>query len=448
MDTFSVPSDALHIIDVLHSAGEEAYIVGGCVRDLLLGLTPYDWDITTSATPEKVKSLFRRTIDTGIEHGTVTVMMDKIGYEVTTYRVDGEYEDYRRPKEVVFSRNLSEDLLRRDFTINAMAYNPYEGLVDPYGGLQDLESKLIRCVGNAMDRFNEDALRMLRAIRFSAKLGFVIESNTYQAIQKLASLIVHVSVERIQVELTKTLLSNEPEKIRELVNCGLIDFIFPEFHPIIGLEQKNPYHRKSVDEHTYETLNYVRPESRLRWTMYLHDVGKGYVKSTDSQGVDHFYGHQKISSEIANKFLKKMHFDNKTIEGVTKLVLVHDERINADERSVRRAMSRIGVDFFEDFLEIKEADIKGQSFEYIESNLAYISEIRNIYTKICFEKQCLSIKDLAVNGRDIIALGFENGKIIGDLLNELLEYVLEEPSRNTLSELKSQVLKIMKERHL
>lgn len=446
MNTFSVPSDALHIIDMLHNAGEEAYIVGGCVRDLLLGLTPYDWDITTSATPEKVKSLFKRTIDTGIEHGTVTVMMDKTGYEVTTYRVDGEYEDYRRPKEVVFSRNLSEDLLRRDFTINAMAYNPYEGLVDPYGGLQDLEARLIRCVGNALDRFNEDALRMLRAIRFSAKLGFDIEIKTYDAIKELASLINHVSVERIQVELTKTLLSDQPEKIRELVNCGLIGFIFPEFQTIVGLTQNNPYHRKSVDEHTYETLNYVRPEARLRWSMYLHDVGKGYTKTTDQQGIDHFYGHQKISSDISNRFLKKMHFDNKTIDGVTKLVLVHDERINVDERSVRRAMSRIGIDFFEDFLEIKEADIKGQSFEYVESNLSYLEAVRKIYKKISDEKQCLTIKDLALNGRDIIALGFENGKIIGEILNDLLEFVLEEPSRNTPIDLQKRVIEIKNER--
>lgn len=446
MITFNVPKQALYILEELHDSGEEAYIVGGCVRDLLLGFIPHDWDITTSATPNKVKQIFKRTIDTGIEHGTVTVMLDKEGFEVTTYRIDGDYEDYRRPKEVQFSRNLSEDLLRRDFTINAMAYNPYEGIVDLYGGIKDLEAKCIRCVGNPTDRFTEDALRMLRAIRFSAKLGFTIEADTYQAIKELAHLITHVSAERIQIEMTKTLMTQEPDKIRELVDCHLMEYIFPEFMTIVGLTQNNPYHRLTVDKHTYESLTHIEAQVRLRWTMYLHDIGKGSTKTTDDHGIDHFYGHPKVSSELANRFLKQLHFDNKTIDDVTKLVLIHDEKVDLNERAVRRSMSRIGVDYYSDFLKIKKADINSQSVEFIEKHLAYVDELYALYEKIQAASHCLTIKDLAVNGRDLIMIGFENGKIIGEVLQMLLDFVLDNPESNTRDLLLKFAVQIKKER--
>jgi len=445
MVEFNIPKGALNILKVLHDAHEEAYIVGGCVRDIVLGAIPYDWDITTSATPDKVKALFKRTIDTGIEHGTVTVMIQNIGYEVTTYRIDGDYEDFRHPKDVQFSSQLSEDLLRRDFTINAMAYNPYVGIVDLYGGLQDLEAKSIRCVGNPYDRFNEDALRMLRAIRFSAKLGFEIEPTTYQAITDLAHNIVHVSAERIQIEMTKTLISNQPEKIREMVNCHLIDHIFPEFKTIVGLTQHNPYHRKTVDEHIYESLTYVNPTPILRWTMYLHDIGKGFTKTTDEEGRDHFYGHQRISSEIANKLLKKLHFDNRTIEDVTKFVLIHDEKPQLTERSIRLSVSKIGIDYYNDYLDIREADIRSQSYEYMEEHLKETVLIREIFMHIKETQQCLTIKELAVNGRDIISLGIENGKIIGEILQRLLEFVLDEPKNNVKEVLLAKAVQLKSE---
>jgi len=444
MIKFELPKDVQFILNRLHDAGEEAYVVGGCVRDMLLECEPYDWDITTSATPEYVKSLFNKTIDTGISHGTVTVLVNNEGYEVTTYRVDGIYEDYRRPKEVMFTRSLSEDLLRRDFTINAMAYNENEGIIDLYEGVNDLEHKIIRCVGEASERFNEDALRMLRAVRFSAKLGFKIEEKTYTAIKTYAHLIQHVSAERIQVEMTKILISDYPEKIKELSICGLIDFIIPDFKAVIGLVQNNPYHKFTVDDHIYNSLRFVPNLVHLRWTMYLHDTGKGFTRTTDENGIHHFYGHQKVSEEIAKKALKSLKFDNKTYNQVTKLIRFHDDRFNTTKKAVRKAVSRIGIDYFDDLLLIKEADIKSQHHSFEVGNLAKLKEIRLLYEEILEDDECLSVKDLSINGNDLLELGVLEGKDIGRTLKMLLERVLEQPELNN----RETLLKIVKETRL
>ncbi len=443
MKKFDVPKDVKYILARIHEANEEAYIVGGCVRDLLLGIEPSDWDVTTSATPERVKKLFDRTIDTGLSHGTVTVMINKENYEVTTYRIDGKYEDYRRPKDVLFTRNLKEDLLRRDFTINAMAYNENEGVIDMYSGLEDLNHKVIRCVGNANDRFREDALRMLRAIRFSAKLGFDIENETYQAISKLAHLIKHISLERVNIELTKTLVSIDPEKMRELVNTGLIQYIIPEFMNIVDMDQNNPYHRFTVDEHSYECIKNIPPIPALRWTMYLHDLGKSETKTTDEKGIDHFYKHPINSERLARVILKRLKFDNRTIDKVSILVKYHDDRFLVTKKSVRKAINRIGIDNFEDFLLVKESDIKGQSFEFMDKHLLELKQIKELYQSIIKDGECLEIKDLTINGNDIIKLGVKNGKEVGVILNRLLEMVLEEPSLNTKENLSKLTIKLM-----
>jgi len=437
MKIINIPSDVTEILNLIQNSGEEAYVVGGCVRDALLGTSPHDWDITTSATPKQVKALFKRTVDTGLSHGTVTVLLNDESYEITTYRIDGKYEDYRRPKEVTFTRSLSEDLLRRDFTINAMAYNETEGIIDLYNGREDLEKQIIRCVGKPRDRFNEDALRMLRAIRFSAKLGFLIEVGTYKAIKELAHLIKHISSERIQVELTKTLISPNPEKIKEIATCGLIQYIIPEFSEVVGLEQNNPYHKFSVDNHMYESLRYVKAEPHLRWTMYLHDIGKGFTKTTDEKGIDHFYSHPVVSEKIAAKTMKNLKFDNKTYDRVTKLIRFHDDRFNSDKKAVRRAISRIGVEYFDDLLLIKEADIKSQHHDYEDENLDKLKEIRDLYEEILEDNECLGIKDLAVNGHDLKLEGITEGKQIGESLKYLLGKVLENPEVNDKRQLLS-----------
>lgn len=428
---FRIPEDVSLILNRMHQAGYEAYIVGGCVRDMLLNIEPKDWDITTSATPMQTKELFYKTIDTGIEHGTVTVMLHEEPYEITTYRIEGKYNDHRRPSNVEFTRNLAEDLLRRDFTINAMAYNEEEGLIDLYNGKEDLENHIIRCVGIADERFQEDALRMLRGIRFAARLGFDIEANTYQAIKKQGHLIKFVSEERIQVELTKTLISKEPEMMSKLVETGLIHYVIPEFEDIVGLLQENPYHYLTVDMHTYEALNHVPPQAVLRWSVYLHDIGKAATKSVDESHIAHFYGHPKVSSEIAKKVLKRLKFDNKTIKVVSHLVQEHDRVIQPEPKSVRRSLKIIGVDNFKSWLIIKYADIMAQHPNKREDTLGKLEAVRKVYEQVIASDACLSVKDLAIGGNDLIQAGIKPGKMIGEILNMLVDLVIEEPELNS-----------------
>lgn len=427
---FELPQDVKYIVNTIISHGYEAYIVGGCVRDILLGVEPSDYDITTSAEPYEIKKIFKKTIDTGLQHGTVTVMLHREGYEVTTYRIDGKYEDYRRPKEVSFTRSLAEDLLRRDFTINAMAYNDADGLVDMYQGREDLQRKRIRCVGVPDERFNEDALRMLRAIRFSAKLGFEIEKDTYASISHNKKLIKHVSMERIQVELNKTLLSPHPEYMEELVKTGLANEILPEFLHIVKVEQSNPYHMYDVDIHTYEGLKVIPPTIPLRWAFYLHDIGKGLTKTTDEKGIDHFYGHQKVSVDLAKGILKRLRFDNKNFKKIITLIEFHDERPELSKRAVRRLLHRMGDENFLEWYEVKKADIKAQHIKKQKESLATLEKVMELYKEIQRLNECVQMKDLQVNGKDLIEIGIQNGKEIGATLQYLLEKVIENPEYN------------------
>lgn len=429
--TIQLPGKVKCIIDTLEEAGFEAYAVGGCVRDSILGRKPEDWDITTSASPWQVKQLFPVTVDTGIKHGTVTVLIGHEGFEVTTYRIDGEYEDRRHPKEVVFTPDLLEDLKRRDFTINAMAYNEKKGLVDAFGGAGDLEQGRIRCVGNPTDRFTEDALRLMRAVRFAAQLGFSIEEHTKAAIPPLAGNLSDISAERIQVELVKLLVSGHPEELRTLYETGMTRVFFPEFDEMMATPQNNLHHCYNVGDHTIAALGYVRADKALRLTMLLHDIAKPVCKSVDEEGIYHFYGHPERGAQMAKEILQRLKFDNNTIGKVTALIRWHDHRPKLEEASVRRAIHRVGPEQYPALFEVKYADTMAKNQYKREEKLAYLAEYRRIYQEILEKKQCLGLKDLAVNGKDLIQLGIEPGKELGTTLEQLLGHVLDHPEDNT-----------------
>lgn len=435
----ALPEKVSFIINTLMRAGYEAYAVGGCVRDVMLNRTPMDWDITTSAKPHEVKQLFGHTIDTGILHGTVTVMLEQEGFEVTTYRIDGEYEDARHPKEVSFTSDLLEDLKRRDFTINAMAYNDTQGLVDAFDGVGDLKRGIIRCVGRATERFSEDALRMLRAVRFSAQLGFVLEEETRAAIVELAPNIAKVSAERIQMELVKLLTSNHPEEIRTAYETGLTAVFLPEFDCMMETAQNNPHHCYTVGEHTLMALQGVEADKVLRFTMLLHDVAKPVCRTTDENGTDHFYGHPQKGSEMARMILRRLKFDNDTTDRVSALVRWHDDNPELSPRSVRRAISRIGLERYPALFAVKRADTLAQSMYRREEKLKYLHDYEMLYQEVMEKQQCLTIKQLAVTGSDLIEAGMQPGKEIGSVLKQLLELVLEDPELNTKEKLLKQV---------
>ena len=439
-----MPQAVREIIETLESAGYEAFAVGGCVRDAVLGRIPADWDITTSAMPEEVKALFARTIDTGIQHGTVTVMVDHVGYEVTTYRIDGEYEDARHPKEVSFTSNLVEDLKRRDFTINAMAYNDRAGIVDEFDGIGDLERGVIRCVGNPLDRFGEDALRMLRAVRFSAQLGFVIDEETKAAIQELAPNLEKISAARIQVELVKLLTSDHPDYLREAYETGITAIVLPEFDAIMKCEQKDALHEESVGEHTLRSLLNVEADKVLRLTMLFHDFGKPMTHSKSEEGVTRFFGHPDVSSELSKEIMRRLKFDNDTTDKVKKLTAVHDLFVKNAPNRVRRCMSKVGKELFPYFLKVRRANILAWKEDAQEKALSELLELETIYEGILEREECVCIKELSVDGKDLMAEGVKQGKQIGEILSDLLEIVLEEPEKNK----KETLLSYVKETYL
>jgi len=430
-----IPEDVQNIIIRLNMEGYEAYVVGGCVRDSILGKEPKDWDITTNSLPHNTKALFDKTIDTGLKHGTVTVVINDENYEITTYRIDGEYSDNRRPDRVEFTTSLKDDLSRRDFTINALAYNPDLGIMDFFGGTEDLNKKVIRAVRNADKRFKEDALRMLRAIRFSAQLDFQIESNTLKAISENKDLINNISPERIRDELTKILVSPNPHKLLLLHDTGLLKFILPEFENCIGVQQNNPYHMYNVCDHTISAVSNIDDDKILRWTMMLHDIGKPITKSTDSSGIDHFYGHQKVSMDLSFNILKRLRFDNKSINIILKLVQYHDMTINREDTSIKSALRIMGKELFFMLLKVKEADMRAQNVIYLEPRLDELDKIKSLAEKIINANQCYNLDTLAINGDHLIELGVKHGKHIGIILNKLLDMVIESPELNTYSKL-------------
>lgn len=433
--TIILPEAVAYIIHTIEASGYEAYAVGGCIRDSMLGRIPNDWDITTSALPSEIKTIFPYTFDTGIRHGTVTVMINHVGYEVTTYRIDGIYEDSRHPKEVSFTSNLVEDLKRRDFTINAMAYNDREGIVDVFDGMGDLERGIIQAVGDPMERFTEDALRMMRAVRFAAQLGYRIEDATKQAVKRLAGRISNISAERIQAELVKLVTSPHPDWIRLLYETGISEVIMPEFDAVMEATQNNPHHCYTVGEHILHSMQYIPDgESRLkflRFAMLFHDFGKACTKTTDENGIDHFHGHAAVSADMAKNILRRLKFDNETIETVYKLVYYHDYKIEEGAKYVRRAINRMGEDIFPLILKIKRADFLAQSDFEREKKEQSLAKITALYEEILQKGECISLKTLALTGNDLIAEGIRPGKQLGEILNRMLSHVMDFPAHNT-----------------
>lgn len=429
--TILLPEKVRYIINTITKAGYEAFAVGGCIRDSILGQIPDDWDITTSASPHQVKRLFAWTLDTGIKHGTVTVMLDKEGFEVTTYRIDGDYEDGRHPKEVTFTSSLIEDLKRRDFTVNAMAYNDQTGLVDAFEGIKDLNAGIIRCVGSPRERFSEDALRILRAVRFSARLGYEIEPQTLDAIRELAPNLIHVSAERIQAELTRLVVSPHPENFKIAYETGITRIILPEFDACMKTEQNNPHHCYSVGEHILKSMQEISPDKILRLAMLFHDIGKPLTQTVDENGIHHFHGHPAVSEKIAGSVLKRLKFDNHTISMVTGLVKYHDQKVLPEPKYVRRAILRMGEDIFPLLYDVKLADLRAQSNFQRREKEENLDAVYQIYRQIMDEGQCVSLKTLAISGRDLIDhTGMKPGRELGETLQNLLDMVIEDPSLN------------------
>lgn len=429
----TIPKHAQTIIQTLNKNGFEAYVVGGCVRDSILGLSPADWDITTSARPEQVKALFSKTIDTGIKHGTVTIMIGKEGYEVTTYRIGGTAED-PDALAVTFADNLKEDLAHRDLSINAMAYHPTEGIIDFSDGLVDLKKNVIRCVGNPADRIKEDPLRMFRIIRFAAKFNFTIDPATIVAIKTHHQLLANVSKERINTELLKLLMSDHPEMIRLAYETGLTSVFFPEFDDMMATPQNNPHHCYNVGEHTIHAMLGVPNNPILRLTMLFHDIAKPATRTTDEYGIDHFHNHYKVGSDMTKVIMKRLKFDNNSINLVSSLVYYHDTRfqdaMTSGRRQLRKVLSKVTPTLFPYLLDVMQADLLAQSEYMRQEKLAALEEARMAFKEIIAAKDCLSLKEMKINGNDLKAMGITDGKTIGHILKTLLQMILENPELN------------------
>ncbi|MBQ3225653.1 MAG: CCA tRNA nucleotidyltransferase [Clostridia bacterium] len=434
-----LPEKVRFVLDTLTAAGYTAYAVGGCVRDSILGRTPGDWDITTSALPKQIKSVFPKTIDTGLAHGTVTVREGGESFEVTTYRIDGEYHDSRHPDSVTFTDNITEDLARRDFTINAMAYNEAAGLIDPFGGEADLKKGVIRCVGEPEKRFSEDALRMLRAVRFAAQLGFHVLPETAKAMEQAKEGICSVSAERIRDELSKTVLAEDCEQaFRILYGTGILDLILPELAELFRTSQNIKYHLYDVGTHTLLVTNHVPKTPALRFAALFHDLGKPEKRTVDEHFITHFKGHADVSLRLVENILKRLKFDNKTADKIKRLVKYHDREIVLTKKAVKRAVLDVGEDIFLDLLDLKRGDCMGQNPLHTSYRLALYDEIEQIYRECKADEEAFSLSDLALGGNDLIALGYQ-GKAIGILLSRLLDRVLEFPEENE----KEALLKIL-----
>ena len=432
-----IPDEVKYIIDTLEANGCESYAVGGCVRDSILGVEPKDWDICTPALPEQTIKCFEQQhhiIETGLRHGTITLILNHKPFEITTYRIDGIYSDNRRPDKVGFVNDLKTDLSRRDFTINAMAYNPQKGLTDFFDGEKNLKSGIIKCVGDADKRFQEDALRIMRAMRFASVLGFEIDKNTSKAMLENKKLLKNISVERIAVELNKMITG---KNIKETLtrHILIITEIIPEILPMIGFQQNNPWHYLDVWQHTLTALVNSPADVILRLTMLFHDIGKPdcYTQSEDKTG--HFYGHPQISRDMARKILRRLKYDNNTVETVTQLILYHDAEIQPQKKHIKKWLNKIGEEKFRRLLEVKKADNKAQSINLAQKKLAILNNIEFLLNEIIEQKQCFSLKDLAVNGRDLIDIGIAEGSRIGVILNRLINMVIDEKTENDKTKL-------------
>lgn len=429
---------------MIEDAGYEGYIVGGCVRDALMGLAPHDYDITTSALPDEVKGVFKeyKVIETGIKHGTVTVLMEGFPLEITTFRVEGEYLDGRRPSSVAFTRNLKEDVARRDFTMNAMAMDVRGEVYDYFGGREDLKDGIIRAVGEATTRFEEDALRIMRALRFASVTGFEIEAATADALFECKEMLTRISAERIREELVKLLLGKDAKSVL-LKYWDVLTVIVPELAPMKGFEQKNKWHIYPVHEHTAVAVHSAPLDEALRVTMLLHDIGKPKCFSIGDDGEGHFYGHANVSVDMAREILSRLKFDNETRDRVLRAIKYHDVQIESAPKQVKRALNKYTVEGFLDLISVKRADNLAQNPE-LAIRQEYLDQLVSIAEEILKEEACFSLKNLEVNGSDLIALGVKPGKEIGILLDELLEAVIEEKIPNDRAKLLEFAQKIKK----
>lgn len=444
METFKIPEHAGFILDRLEAAGYEAWCVGGCVRDSLLGLPPADWDVSTNALPAEIEKCFQdcRVIETGVRHGTVTVLIGRDAVEVTTYRADGDYRDHRHPERVQFSSSLEDDLSRRDFTVNALAYHPDQGLKDPFGGIADLNRKLLRCVGDPERRFEEDALRILRCLRFSAVLGFSIEEKTGAALLKKRRLLTLISHERVREELSKLLCGqNAAEVLRSYPDVLFV--VLPELAPMLHCAQENPYHRFTVWEHTLHALSAPPRVKELRWAVLLHDCGKPKAKFYGADGVAHFYAHEKESAAIAEGILDRLRFSKAEKEKILALVRRHGEIAPLSERRVKRLINELGKEGLFLLLDLMEADLKAQAEHLFAQRIGAIDQSRRTAEEILSREDCLNLKDLEINGRDLLDLGFSPGPKLGAALNTLLEQVLDGALENRRTVLLEQAKKFL-----
>ena len=446
----NIPADANELIHTLQNNGHSAYIVGGCVRDSILGRIPHDYDICTSATPSEMLEIFkdRKIIETGLQHGTVTVVVNGEPYECTTFRIDGIYSDNRRPDTVTFTDKLVEDLRRRDFTINAMAYNDEEGLIDPFNGMRDIEYKKIDCVGSAKDRFGEDALRILRAIRFAAQLEFTIMPGTDWEIHKQYKNLENISIERINSEFCK-IASSDDFCVELLLYKDVFSLFIPELKDMFDFPQNNPWHIWDVFRHTIHAVEYCDSDDLVvRLAVFFHDFGKPHSYQDGEDGIRHFKGHGKVSADMTDSIMKRLRFDNETKNNVVELVYYHDATFEVGKKYVKRWLNKIGGKQFRRLLQVKKADNKAQNLELSSVRIKELSEIEALIDEVLQEDECFSLKDLAVNGKDLIGVGYKSGKELGNTLNKLLQLVIDGDCPNEKEKLLQEAESLWMERRM
>ena len=426
---FKIPSPVTALMSRLEQAGFATYLVGGCLRDSLLGNVPTDWDLATAALPQQVQALFSdaRVIETGLQHGTVTVILDDVQMEVTTFRKDGVYADHRRPEQVSFTDHITEDLARRDFTVNAMAYSPAGGLSDPFGGRCDLQNKILRAVGDPIRRFEEDALRILRLVRFSATLGFAVEEETAAAAIKQAPLLKYIAQERILQELEKLLMGKFAVSALRQFTPVIIQ-VLPELAASVGFDQNNYHHLYDVWEHTLHAMEHCAPDRLVRWALLLHDCGKPHCYTVDFRGDGHFYGHAAISAQLSETALERLRMDKRSKEGILALIYHHDHDLFATDKSLRRWLHRLGEDSLRRLLLVKRADNKGQAPKF--DRTAEYDRAEAALNALLTREECFSLQQLAINGTDVMALGY-SGPDVGEALHRALEAVLAGTCENT-----------------
>lgn len=442
MAKIDLPVGPVQLIQRLEQAGFEAYAVGGCVRDALLGQTPHDWDICTSARPEEMAGCFRPlpVIETGLKHGTLTVILAGEAYEVTTYRVDGPYTDHRRPDTVQFVSSLRDDLARRDFTVNAMAAGIDGAVTDPYGGQSDLSAQLIRCVGEPDLRFGEDALRILRALRFASVYQFALEQTTAESIHRNRELLKNVAPERIHMELNRLLLGSGVRSVLEAFH-DVLAAVIPELGPLAGWEQHNRWHLLDVWAHTALSVACAGSDLSVRLALLFHDVAKPETFSSDPEGNGHFFGHAQRGAELTGEILTRLKYDNETRRAVTQLINYHDAPIEPEDRSIKRWLNRIGESQFRRLLQVKRADRMAQNLALSAERLAVLDELEARTNRIISERQCFSLRDLSINGRDLLSIGIPAGPYLGSILNQMVERVIAGELPNKKETLLAEVCK-------